>query len=108
MRRFVTLSQRRDIDLLLRRGARQDNGLFLVRSLPAHGKVWRVVMITPKKVFRHAVDRNRVTRRCRAFLDQYLVDQPPRDIAFLPRPAALTASWEEFSAALRALLDAAA
>jgi len=65
-------------------------------------------MITPKKVFRHAVDRNRVTRRCRALLDQYLVDQPPKDIAILPRPAALDASWEDFSTALRSLLDTAA
>lgn len=87
-RRILSLASRADIDRAYRKGTLLTGAFFLVRALRGRGASTRVVVITPKKHFRDAVDRNRITRRTRALL-RATAPAAPYDLVILPKKEAL-------------------
>lgn len=85
---MLALSRSADIDRAYRRGTLLKGAFFHVRALRSAAAEHRTVIITPKKIFRDAVDRNRMTRRTRALLP-LLLPKTPYDIVILPRKEAL-------------------
>lgn len=99
MATWASLGEQRDIDRLFRRGRELRTPLFTLRWAPVPGQRHGLVIVTPKKVFRRAVDRNRVTRRCRALARAQLAAPPPSyHLSLLPRPGVLRAPYAELLA----------
>jgi ribonuclease P protein component len=75
-----------------------------VRTVPA-GEGLKVAFITSTKVFKKAVDRNRVKRRLRALVQGFLPEIPKNiHLLFIVRQEALAASHANLAAELKRLL----
>ncbi len=103
---FTAIAEQPLVEALVRRGRElRGPSYFILRirisAAPQHG----AVIVTPKKIFRHAVDRNRAARRCRALLRAELPASPPAyDLAVLPKVALLRAPYRALQEELRGLL----
>lgn len=100
------LTKARDFKLLGVKG-RSVYGSFLVmrvRTVPA-GEGPKVAFITSTKVFKKAVDRNRIKRRLRALMQGLLLEIPKNiHLLFIVRQEALPASHANLTAELKRLL----
>jgi ribonuclease P protein component len=101
---LAALARSADIDRTYRRGALLRGAFFHVRALRARGTEHRLVVITPKKIFRDAVDRNRMARRTKA-LAPALKPATSYHIIVLPRAEALHTLPEALREDLAALFS---
>lgn len=100
------LTQKKDFARLSTQG-RSVFGPFLTMRVRSSGEEGpRIAFITSTKVFKKAVDRNRVKRRLRAIVRELLAEVPRRiHLLFIVKPEALKAPHLELTAEIKRLLE---
>ena len=97
----------------VRQGRTVRTAYFTLRAVhyrPRHGNPWKpmtvVGIVVPKKVLKHAVDRNRARRRVREAMRR--LDLPPCRAVLMLTPEVLRVDFAVLSEALRRAFDTAA
>lgn len=99
------LTQKRDFEKLSNQGRSVFGPFLTMRVRSVANPVPRIAFITSTKVFKLAVDRNRVKRRLRAILRELLPKVPPSlHILFVVKPEALHAEHLALTAEVERLL----
>ncbi len=91
----------RDFALLSQKGRPVFGPFFTVRVRSSHAPT-KIGFVASAKVFKRAVDRNRVKRRLREALAVVRAEWPVNmDLLFVAKPEAMTAEWEVLLASIR-------
>lgn len=89
--RAARLLTRAAFDEVFRAGQSAGSNFFRVLVRPAPGPDARLGITVPKRVVKHAHDRNRIKRLLRESFRQRRLQLPPIDLVILARGAILTA-----------------
>ncbi len=99
------LTQKKDFARLSTQGRSVFGPYVTMRVRSAHEAGPRIAFITSTKVFKLAVDRNRIKRRLRGVLRELLAEVPPKiHVLFIVKPEALKTTPLQLVTEIRRLL----